>query len=73
MNVTLLKNFTRTEVLQEKLGNIGFHLSSCLLVVLICKFQANEQGTMNPINILKYGAEEEKSESARMVSCFSFF
>lgn len=23
---------------------------------------------MNPINILKYGAEEEKSESARMVS-----
>jgi len=29
---------------------------------------ANEQGTMNPINILKYGAEEEKSESARMSS-----
>ena len=33
-------------------------------------YQANEQGTMNPINILKYGAEEEKSESARMVSNF---
>eukprot|EP00795_Rhopilema_esculentum_P005035 gene5035-144_t len=34
-----------------------------------CVFsKANEQGSMNPINILKYGAEEEKAESARMSS-----
>lgn len=29
---------------------------------------SNESGSFNPINILKYGAEEEKAESARMSS-----
>eukprot|EP00794_Sanderia_malayensis_P012792 gene12792-14103_t len=29
---------------------------------------SNESGSLNPLNVLKYGAEEEKAESARMSS-----